>query len=174
MVKNKHSHIIIIAVVFYTVLHLAHSYCFDFDGKVDRERNTWYLNLAGILLFYGLSFYAIRRKQKSNTSFKNLIKAGVTIAFCGILLGNVLDQLYYRSLSKTSRTHVVDHLVDQGIKNYEGSNLDIFKIEQNTLDLFKWGTAALNVFFTFLLHFLFVIIFALIFGVKDKRVPKLL
>jgi len=169
MKKRKYKHIIIVAIILYIGMHFFHSYCFHLGGNIQIEHNTWYLSFGAILIFYSVFFYILRRRQKSNTTFKTLVKAGVVMAFFGILTGNLIDQLYYRSLDDTSRTHIIDHIVDQRIKNFDSGDLDIFQIEKNAMRKYKWGTALLGCLLSFFLHFIIVIVLGLIFSVREVK-----
>jgi len=169
MARKNHGHIIIAAVILYCLCFIGHSFIFDFGGHLSREHNKWYYHLIFIVLFYGLYFYAIRRSRKSETSFKTLVKAGLVIVFLGNMIGTLLHQSYFRIIDETQQTQLVDHMVDERIKFGSFSNLDIFKIEDDVRGSFKVGRTILELVLTALLQFVFVIVLALIFGVKDKK-----
>jgi len=116
-----------------------------YNCKITSTSPLWKWTIyAGVPLLFSLSSLCFRQLYKKELSFKTLLLANLSIAILAVFINFVCDQIQLSLMSEIQKSNFVDFVVDDKIKNYTGSALDIFAIEEKAWDQLTFKDCALE------------------------------
>lgn len=138
-------------------------------NKVDIKTG-YYTLIFGIGLLLMLFYY--RKRDYQNASFRKLLMTGSSVVVFSLILNYAIENIHMAIIGEDGVQQMIDRKVEQRIKTYEGSRLNIFDIEKKVIKQSKTDTAeeVVNLLLGVLFFILLVFIFSLI--LRTDKEPR--
>ena len=139
---------------------------------VDRLdiKEGYYVLLLLVALVLVLLYY--RKLYYQYASFRNLLVTGSSVVILGLVLNFALESIHLSVIGEDGLQQMIDRKVEKRIKDYDGSKLNIFDIENKVIEDTKTNTIEEVVGIIMGVMMLILLIFILSLILRTDKSPR--